>query len=329
MGAVANWETTRGDSSMKMARFVIDTHVHGQRVAVNFQDREERPDYATLSKLMWTAEDADRADDDDEVVTYRNTDRLLFDMDTYGVDMVCLQPGFGFSNRLHEKMVEEHPDRFVAFAHPVETNRKAVAGEEEWDIDTACEELDEQLSKDAFVGIGEMLPFDPTIVQRAERTPEGGWVIAWNWDESTWQPREPLTQQDLDQVSQDHPIMARRVCGHKAVANQAALEALDLPAGTTGYDPDGKLFFYETEGENGHEILYLDRYSEDGSHDWKRIFGDWPTYGSGQKSHFHPRMTPDRNWILFVAGDDATETNQIFAVDVSDLDRTRNISGRA
>jgi hypothetical protein len=30
-------------------------------------------------------------------------------------------------------------------------------------------------------------------------------------------------------------------------------------------------------------------------------------------------MTPDRNWILFVAGDTTTETNQIYAVNVADL----------
>ena len=48
---------------MQMGRFLIDTHVHGQRIAVDFKDRDERPDYATLSKLMWTAEDADQADD--------------------------------------------------------------------------------------------------------------------------------------------------------------------------------------------------------------------------------------------------------------------------
>lgn len=93
----------------------------------------------------------------------------------------------------------------------------------------------------------------------------------------------------------------------------------------TGYDPAGTLFFYETEGENGHEIRYLDRYRGTGSHEWGRIVGDWPTYGGGQKAHFHPRMTPDRNWIVFVAGDDATETNQIYAVDVSDLDRSRGL----
>jgi hypothetical protein len=95
----------------------------------------------------------------------------------------------------------------------------------------------------------------------------------------------------------------------------------------TGYDPDGKLFFYETEGERGHEIRYLDRYREDGTHEWEQIVGDWPTYGGGQKSHFHPRMTPDRNWLVMVAGDDATETNQVFAVDVADLSHSTGVPG--
>ena len=95
----------------------------------------------------------------------------------------------------------------------------------------------------------------------------------------------------------------------------------------TGYDPDGKLFFYETEGGRGHEMVYLDRYSETGDHEWQPIVGDWPTYGSKQKSHFHPRMTPDRDWIIFVAGDPTTETNQIFAVDVADLNYTQGIPG--
>ncbi|WP_415383318.1 oligogalacturonate lyase family protein [Halosimplex sp. TS25] len=91
----------------------------------------------------------------------------------------------------------------------------------------------------------------------------------------------------------------------------------------TGYDPDGKLFFYETAGETGHELWYLERYREHGEHEWGRLIGDWSTYGSGQKSHFHPRMTPDRNWIVFVAGDDSTGCNQIYLLDVSDLSHTR------
>ncbi len=62
----------------------------------------------------------------------------------------------------------------------------------------------------------------------AERTPEDGWVIGWNWDESTWPTNEPLTRKDLDQASTTRKIMARRVCGHHAVLNTPGLEALDL-----------------------------------------------------------------------------------------------------
>ena len=93
----------------------------------------------------------------------------------------------------------------------------------------------------------------------------------------------------------------------------------------TGYDPDGKLFFYETDGESGHELRYLRRYHEDGKHAWGKLVGDWPTCGSGQKSHFHPRMTPDRDWIVFVAGDDSTKTNQIYLLDVGDTSHSRGV----
>lgn len=76
------------------------------------------------------------------------------------------------------------------------------------------------------------------LSQRAERTPSGGWVIGWNWDESAWETG-PLRSKDLEAVSEDHLVMARRVCGHKAVVNQAGLEALDLPEETPGLVKDG------------------------------------------------------------------------------------------
>lgn len=61
---------------------------------------------------------------------------------------------------------------------------------------------------------------------RAERTPEGGWVIGWNWDETHWREGEGFTRADLDRVSTEHKVLARRVCGHRTVVNTNALEAL-------------------------------------------------------------------------------------------------------
>ena len=54
--------------------------------------------------------------------------------------------------------------------------------------------------------------------------------------------------------------------------------------------------------------------------------GSWPTYGSGQKSHFHPQITPDRKWILFTGGDPTTETNHIYLLDATDLKLAEGMS---
>lgn len=93
----------------------------------------------------------------------------------------------------------------------------------------------------------------------------------------------------------------------------------------TGYDPAGELFFYETTGGGSHRVCYLARHDPGGEDDWQPLVGDWPTYGGGQKAHFHPRLTPDRDWLLMTAGDPETETNQVYAIDVADIDRTRGV----
>ena len=153
---------------MKLGRFIVDTHVHGQRHAVRFQHRSDEADYGNLARLMRTAVPADEADEDDAVIVYGNGDRIRYDMDTYGVDMCVLLPAFGMTNEIHREMVREHPDRFVAFASPVQTDKRAVRGEEPWTIDAACEELDELLEEDEFLGIGEAAPTDPTREEAIE-----------------------------------------------------------------------------------------------------------------------------------------------------------------
>ena len=56
------------------------------------------------------------------------------------------------------------------------------------------------------------------------------------------------------------------------------------------------------------------------------LTGSWPTYGGGQKSHFHPQITPDRKWILFTGGDPRTQTNHLFLLDATDLEEMAVIS---
>lgn len=47
-----------------------------------------------------------------------------------------------------------------------------------------------------------------------------------SWDESDWADRTHVARADLDAISEDRPIVARRVCGHRAVVNSAALGLL-------------------------------------------------------------------------------------------------------
>jgi hypothetical protein len=91
----------------------------------------------------------------------------------------------------------------------------------------------------------------------------------------------------------------------------------------TGVDPLGRLFFYQVGGDR---IQVMKRYEAGGEHEWLDLFGSWPTHGEGQKAHFHPRLVLGRRWLQMVAGDPRTRTNHIFLIDVSDLDRTENMS---
>ncbi len=98
----------------------------------------------------------------------------------------------------------------------------------------------------------------------------------------------------------------------------------------TGRDPEGRLWFYENSSgwdkfdvHDIHALVRLDRQEGDR---WLRLTGTWPTFGGGQKAHFHPQLTPDRKWILMTGGDTTTRTNHIFLLDASDLKDSEGIS---
>lgn len=92
----------------------------------------------------------------------------------------------------------------------------------------------------------------------------------------------------------------------------------------TGWDPEGRMWFFENKRE-AHDLHFLARHNPGGADEWLALTGDWPTYGGGQKGHFHPQLTPDRRWILLTAGDPAARSNHMFLLDVSDLGDTEGI----
>jgi len=64
--------------------------------------------------------------------------------------------------------------------------------------------------------------------ERAGETREGEWVFGVDFDETKWEGDRTLpTRELLDRlVSDRHPVVARRICGHIAVANTMALERI-------------------------------------------------------------------------------------------------------
>ena len=91
-----------------------------------------------------------------------------------------------------------------------------------------------------------------------------------------------------------------------------------------GWDREGRLWFWEDA--NHHHLVALKSIDKKNGGDFVDLTGQWKTYWHGQKSDFHPQLTPDRKWIMFVGGDDETKSNHIFLLDVSNPSDTEGIS---
>lgn len=80
-----------------------------------------------------------------------------------------------------------------------------------------------------------------------ERHPHGP-ILGWGWDQENLEEKRYPTRDDVDRIPTERPIILRRVCGHAAVLNSAALDTLkvgenpeDPPGGIYGRDPQGRL----------------------------------------------------------------------------------------
>lgn len=159
---------------MRLGRFIVETHCHAQRIAARIGD-EDDISYQRLREKMLTSVPADEATEDDQVVIYDNSDRLMYDMDAYDVDMCVLQPGAWFENRLNQEIMERHPDTFVSAAAAIQTEKAHMRGEEEWTIGAACDEIEGWLNEDGFRMIGEGVPKQPSldrVISWEERRPQ-------------------------------------------------------------------------------------------------------------------------------------------------------------
>ena len=79
------------------------------------------------------------------------------------------------------------------------------------------------------------------LVTGVQRAAPGEWVSGMGWDQEAFPDRKMPNRGDIDDVSSKNPVILSRVCGHIALLNSRALEALGLE-GRTGeeYERDSK-----------------------------------------------------------------------------------------
>ncbi len=97
----------------------------------------------------------------------------------------------------------------------------------------------------AASGVGSIEDIIERLRAEAGRTPPGEWIKGWGYAHYHLKENRPLTRDDLDRASGEHPILVIQVSGHAGVANSAALanfgyskETPDPPGGAIRRDPE-------------------------------------------------------------------------------------------
>lgn len=98
-----------------------------------------------------------------------------------------------------------------------------------------------------LVGTKSLEEMKQRIAARAKTTGLGEWLIGRGWDHTKWTNQKLPSRQDIDPDTGDHPAVFVRVDGHIAVANTAALKAMDITAKSP--DPQGGKIDHDEQGE--------------------------------------------------------------------------------
>ena len=83
--------------------------------------------------------------------------------------------------------------------------------------------------------------------ERAAKTPSGRWVVGNGYDHTLLKEARHPTRRELDQASDEHPILLRNITVHNVVANTEALRLADVTAKTP--DPEGGRIGRRPNGE--------------------------------------------------------------------------------
>lgn len=92
--------------------------------------------------------------------------------------------------------------------------------------------------------------------QWLENRPDDGWVLGRGWDQNDWEVKRFPDNRALNRIAPDTPVCLRRVDGHAALVNDAALAAAGIGPETP--DPQGGKIFRDPDTGKPNGLL-LDR----------------------------------------------------------------------
>ncbi len=82
-----------------------------------------------------------------------------------------------------------------------------------------------------------------------ETLPEEAWLTGRGWDQNDWPEKDFPTRYDLDEAFPERPVWLRRIDGHAAWANTAALRVVGLERLREMPDPEGGAIRRDARGE--------------------------------------------------------------------------------
>src|SRR5699024_11829072 len=85
------------------------------------------------------------------------------------------------------------------------------------------------------------------IKEKVDYTPLGEWIQGSGYDQALLKEGRHLNRQDLDKVSEKHPILIQHFTGHFIVANTYALNLAKITRVTS--DPEGGKIERDENGE--------------------------------------------------------------------------------
>lgn len=95
--------------------------------------------------------------------------------------------------------------------------------------------------------LGSISRIQAALRERAAQTPPGEWIVGFMYDDTKQEEGRPLSLQDLDAVSTDHPIVVGHRGGHTGVYNSKAFELSGITTETR--DPFGGHFYRDENGD--------------------------------------------------------------------------------